>query len=1468
VHYEVNRLYDPIAAAQFVTDSYTQLARSALEARGLGDADIECIMESLEPDRGLFLSVNPRHETSSLPFRRLCEAIGLHRDLPRLFPGIKRLHAHQEHAVQNVLAGQPTVIATGTGSGKTESFLIPIMDYCLRERRQGIKAIIIYPTNALATDQLRRIGECASRAEITYGVYTGDTPYDESRAKVAREGPFHLAYRSEMLAEPPNILVTNHVMLDRMLTRPHERHLFTDNCRHLRFVVMDEIHSYRGHRATHLRFLLRRLRKAVPNPVVQICCSATLASEDAVCHVDRFICPLLDVASGNYILVRPVPKSGHRETSPLTDLNSTPIGAYKGFQYDPASMDSSKAAMANLNALLGTAFARKDFVDPCRLMAPGGPRALLLSSSCMQAIADSLSEGSKSMDELVETVARAISNTGNPEDILRGCLAAASLVDSCVARTHPDPYDRPDPVLDFRAHLFMREIQGMLKRCIRCGKYHGGQSESCILCGAPLFMVYSEDASKCVARLYGNSLLAELGTRESSPGLAVYVLVGYQAPASKLPKGAFRASIGEIDTPSSIEFASDVNGWLCIERLRMNDPGAIQIFGIHLSPAFADYHYVHCIARSMLSTTEPNRKLLAFVDSREQATRHAAILDDEFASSLFEEMLRIYCANRSPRNVEEAFTGLREELGTFASQMSERERELAQEFGIWFARFISRRTDHRSARREFLRLANAGEFSASELEVLSVFVEERAILKEAPIWPESFDGQAIRYSLRPAKSHEGIHFEGQRSDEYDYPGTALSTNPSCSRRHMVARIGEATVKRMIANLVRRNVLFERPTPDGKQYFYISPRQLKFNLGPPRFATISEAWYSLADRPRPHSAEIKREDRIEIERGFAEGNTSVVVATPTLELGIDIGKLQAVLLIGVPPTPANYAQRAGRAGRGQAGGHSLIVTLCSERNPNDMIYFRDPRRMIDGFVSPPVFNDENRDVAIQHISAMAFAGHVSDSRSFRQRISEIAEAPERLAAEIGNVIDVPLDLGEYLKNQLYSNASAALLSYTPGADSFEQFLYNQTNLMPDFAFRDDPIFVCTEDGLRGSTLARAQRFTDDIVVSSRDPELAAYMFVPGQQVHMAGDVYSILADGDYQARACEESGSREIRIYRAFAARKADQHASKHPRLLRQDIVYNLDRIDYGRNLKGVLWVGYSRTATLAIQNRGALSADTSRGFGFLDESKGRRFIIEYPLERETLVLGFERDVCREPSMYMSASMSILRGIKSHYKLDDSEVGMMVDLLFDPCPDSELPGSDEVAYVALYDATGNNCLRLENAYADLHSQDLLGEAYQILASCDCDRHGCHRCLRGYESRPWAGQICKDSAIAFLEYLMGEGKFRPQLPPVDDEPVPDITLEVMVRGSQIELCCNGRRSVHPVVLDQNTEVFSAMNKVILECFRPNMRCIRIIARDLYIRRAISHRGSADKGREALADLLVTLSMFKHVEAVDTP
>jgi DEAD/DEAH box helicase domain-containing protein len=198
-------------------------------------------------------------------------------------------YKHQEQAYQRLTAPKPkpTLVATGTGSGKTECFLYPILHHCYTQRNEpGIKAILIYPMNALATDQARRIAELiwknpALKGKVNAGLYVGDRsaqPAGEMRADSV------ITNRDKIRDAPPDILLTNYKMLDFMLTRPQDFKLWKDNQPEtLQFLVVDEIHTFDGAQGTDLACLLRRLRSRLKMPEGHLCpvgTSATLGKEN------------------------------------------------------------------------------------------------------------------------------------------------------------------------------------------------------------------------------------------------------------------------------------------------------------------------------------------------------------------------------------------------------------------------------------------------------------------------------------------------------------------------------------------------------------------------------------------------------------------------------------------------------------------------------------------------------------------------------------------------------------------------------------------------------------------------------------------------------------------------------------------------------------------------------------------------------------------------------------------------------------------------------------------------------------------------------------------------------------------------------------------------------------------------------------------------------------------------------------
>ena len=185
------------------------------------------------------------------------------------------LYKHQEEALTPALAGKSYIVATGTGSGKSLAYFIPIVDAILKKREErknpSISAIVVYPMNALCNSQMEELrkflqpGLGSGQSPVTFARYTGQESDTE---------------RDIISKTPPDILLTNFMMLEYLMTRQKpDDQAVVRAADGLRFLVLDELHSYRGRQGADVAMLIRRVRERF-NPNLQIIgTSATMASE-------------------------------------------------------------------------------------------------------------------------------------------------------------------------------------------------------------------------------------------------------------------------------------------------------------------------------------------------------------------------------------------------------------------------------------------------------------------------------------------------------------------------------------------------------------------------------------------------------------------------------------------------------------------------------------------------------------------------------------------------------------------------------------------------------------------------------------------------------------------------------------------------------------------------------------------------------------------------------------------------------------------------------------------------------------------------------------------------------------------------------------------------------------------------------------------------------------------------------------
>ncbi|TKB47988.1 DEAD/DEAH box helicase [Ferrimonas sediminicola] len=224
--------------------------------------------------KGPYLSVQ-------LPFRGGALPVGLLQKLSLPFPP----HAHQVKAFERLLAPQPlsSLVATGTGSGKTECFAYPVLEHCARKApSRGIKAIVIYPMNALAQDQAKRFaklvhGSTALNGKVTVGLYVGEDQHGQGNPTMSEDKV--ITCRDTLRKQPPDVLLTNYKMLDYLLLRPEDQALWRDNGPEtLRYLVVDELHTFDGAQGADLGCLLRRLRDRLQIPAAHLACVGTSAT--------------------------------------------------------------------------------------------------------------------------------------------------------------------------------------------------------------------------------------------------------------------------------------------------------------------------------------------------------------------------------------------------------------------------------------------------------------------------------------------------------------------------------------------------------------------------------------------------------------------------------------------------------------------------------------------------------------------------------------------------------------------------------------------------------------------------------------------------------------------------------------------------------------------------------------------------------------------------------------------------------------------------------------------------------------------------------------------------------------------------------------------------------------------------------------------------------------------------------------
>ncbi|MCX6019367.1 MAG: DEAD/DEAH box helicase [Chloroflexi bacterium] len=391
-----------------------------------------------------------------LPFAAGAHGTQFFRDFATPFPA----YSHQERAWERLCSDRraaSTLVATGTGSGKTECFLYPLLDHCARARRAGeggIKALVIYPMNALASDQARRIAALIARVPhfqgLRVGMYVGGTAAGGGAAVMSQDGV--ITDRETLRRNPPDVLLTNYKMLDYLMLRPRDRKLWAQNGpTTLRYVIVDELHTFDGAQGTDLALLLRRLRARLAIPdghLIYAGTSATLGADSA----DALLDYARAVFGAPFEPDAVVTENRQSVGQFLEDATIDAMFVYRpetAARLDPTRFDTPQDAVRDWFALFFPEAPAPDDVDMIEWRIELG--RLLKSHQLFQNLLKLTRTGAPSYKDLTATFGR-----GMPAD------AAPRVLDALLTLVAWARHDARTPLVTLRLQLWVRELRRMV----------------------------------------------------------------------------------------------------------------------------------------------------------------------------------------------------------------------------------------------------------------------------------------------------------------------------------------------------------------------------------------------------------------------------------------------------------------------------------------------------------------------------------------------------------------------------------------------------------------------------------------------------------------------------------------------------------------------------------------------------------------------------------------------------------------------------------------------------------------------------------------------------------------------------------------------------------------------------------------------------------------------------------------------
>ena len=1461
-----NRLRSPVSSVLNILEEYHKDAEARLKTYEPDDQTRNKIVTDIYAKDDIYMSLNRSYQCIEASFEDFCKERKLHHALPEMFSYIARggritLFAHQAQAIDSILAEHSTIISTGTGSGKTESFLIPILHHCLVQKYNnipGIKAVILYPLNALANDQIHRIINAVKGRGIRVGCFVGSTAkYKERQPDDPEE---ECISRQEMIDQPPDILITNYVMLDRLITKPDTRRMFVDSEKTLKYIVVDEVHYFRGTKGANLSLLLRRFRTLCKQSLVQIGASGTLQrsggyfpndEQEGIEQFVRLIFGYEAVMKNGFQLIEP----SFEGLEKIFSLD--PLPATDSIEGDTILSEFKLPAAEKLYEQLSGRS-----LDHHVISIENHPMYhFALRSKFIARMRDKLVGGACTFNEIIALFCQLYRDTHqreprNPRSVVEAYL---SLIDYLNQRCE-EKKENPLPlILDYRLHLILGNIGGSLTRCLLCKRYHDGRCQRCRHCSnGLLFKVSKEQPDQCIAYLAGRELFP-------TPPVGRHKF-------EVLVQASFRRIEGTGMPPlcfmlePNIDIATDEESYL-IRPAHDEEDGVLirlprnkqELHELPLNDPRLYWHNVLKVTDALVvrPETKTSDKLLGFIDNKERASAIKLRLNDEIAERTLETWAINLLSDEEEMNLVEAFKLLEKEMPPEVPVSSdEEEQEDAaiaplREMPFWFSRMLTYLNEYKHWR---VYIDESLSLQPDEYELLNGIMlreaasdrKNKAAIDRTSFWmAETEPLKHLYLEKKRVTTQYGVGLSSSNEPGYDI--ISLGQHGKLYKDY-IQRAG-SNIKDTLDTLTIREILVQKTTPAGILFYQLNPKHLMFKI-------VGEAgdWKSNFATVECHTADHSNELRTQIEERFNEGEIKALICTPTLEMGVDIEKLSTVLMIGFPPSPANYSQRAGRAGRCDKSRLATIVVLSSAEDMHDEYYYAMPYKMINGAITPPQFTLSNFALLSAHVYAHFAAGNKGLSLFYNPvdlqvRIRDFVDCDElHLCNELGKDYECFVKYVENDSQKLANRLMEGELS------SLEQ-CYRQ-GIFPDYGFRRDGVPL-----LKPGISSRLEEH-DENLLTVRESEEAPRKLVPGRVVFCGGRAVKVAEEQPIQTyEICSDPVKDKFRSYSYVVADVKDDVQIDKKR--DPDTAYRLSRfLDLKEKLDNLSMQGPSycrvylvRQGKLFFINEGKLQQDMPSKP--LEDQRGD-YRFGTCLERDGLLICFA-DRILPPNMKANFLAVLLRGIPDYFDLDDSELRVVQHLYLYPQVEHET--GERISYF-IYGHDESGLVPFERIFENL--EKTIRRALHNLETCSCGGEGCYLCLYSLNSHALTGRISHEGAVDCLSAYLRLSRLKPYIIPSKDVMLQaDITLSLSVYGDKCQIVVEntaiGKREEHTrrdTERDYNTRIYTALREVLEQEHRNGARTVKIRSNIDHVCKQLRGENDVEKGREAFLNLWLTL------------